>query len=131
MMAENDDRPDVSDLYPEDELGFAVPKTPSHSLLLLNNYMRTDLLGQIHLRLHQMRDENEPGSPLHHLAKSLERVIAVYDGVNLFESVARNPVHIDPNYEFRPEQDYLHDIRLMKHHLKCHRKTIKDLARYR
>jgi len=122
---------DMADLYPEDKAGFDVPKAPGHSLLLLNNYMRTDLLSHIHLRLHQMRDANKPGSPLHHLAKSLDQVIGTYDGINLFECVARNPVHIDADYEFQPEQDYLHDIRLMKHHLKCHRRTIKDLARYR
>jgi len=29
------------------------------------------MLEHIHLPLHRMRDENEPGSPLHHLAKSL------------------------------------------------------------
>lgn len=121
---------DIEDLYPEDKKGFAVPKSPAHSLLLLNNYMRTDLLSHVHLRLHQMRDANEPGSPLHHMAKSLERVIDTYDGINLFECFTRNPFHIDSDYERHPEQDYLHDIRLMKHHLKCHRSTIKDLDRY-
>ncbi|CAN7635520.1 hypothetical protein [Pararhizobium sp. LjRoot238] len=58
-------------------------------------------------------------------------VIDTYDGINLFECFTRNHFHIDPDYEFRPEQDYLHDIRLMKHHLKCHRKTIKDLDSWR
>lgn len=43
-------------------MGFAVPKTPAHSLMLLNRYMRTDMLQHIHVRLHKMRDENEPGS---------------------------------------------------------------------
>ena len=130
-MTENYSRSDLVDLPPEDRRGFAVPKTPAHSLLLLNGYMRTDLLQHIHQHLHQMKDGDEPGSPLHYLAKSLDRVIGAYDGVNLFECVTRNPFHIDPDYEFHPAQDYLHDIKLMKHHLKCHRKTIKDLDRYR
>lgn len=112
-------------------MGFADPVSPSDSLRLLNNYMRTDLLRHIHLHVHQLRDKKAPGSPLHQLAKSLERVIGAYDGVNLFECVTRNPFHIDPDYEFHPEQDYLHDIRLMKHHLKCHTRTINDLGRYR
>ena len=81
--------------------------------------------------LHKMRDENGPGSPLHHMAKSLEQVIDTWDGINLFECFTRNRFYIDPDYEFRPEQDYLHDIRLMKHHLKCHRSTIKELDRWR
>ena len=84
---------------PEDKLGFAVPKLPAHSLVLLNRYMRTDMLEHIHLPLHRMRDENEPGSPLHHLAKSLEQVVDTYNGINLFECFTRNPFHIDPDYE--------------------------------
>jgi hypothetical protein len=114
----------------DDKMGFAVPKTPAHSLMLLNSYMRTDMLQHIHLRLHQMRDAKRPGSPLCHMVESLERVIDNYDGVDLFECFARNPFHIDPDYEFHQKQDYVHDIRLMKHHLKCHRRTIKDLNRY-
>ena len=129
-MTKNYGHHDGAELPPEDKMGFAVPKTPAHSLMVLNSYMRTDLLQHIHLRLHQIRDANEPGSPLHHMAKSLERVIDTYDGINLFECFARNPFHIDPDYEFQQEQDYFHDIRLMKHHLKCHRRTIEALDRY-
>ncbi|BCH19723.1 hypothetical protein MesoLjLa_65740 (plasmid) [Mesorhizobium sp. L-2-11] len=112
-------------------MGFAVPKTPTHSLMLLNSFMRTDMLQHIHWRLHEMRDEDGPGSPLHHMAESLEQVIGTWDGINLFDRITRNQFHIDPDYEFRPEQDYLHDIRLMKHHLKCHRKAIKELGCWR
>lgn len=130
-MIDNDDHQDVADLQPEDKMGFAVPKTPTHSLMLLNSYMRTDMLQHIHLRLHKMRAEDGPGSPLHHMAKSLEQVIDTWGDINLFECFTRNQFHIDPDYEFRPEQDYPHDIRLMKHHLKCHRKTIKELGRWR
>lgn len=132
-MTENYDEADtdIVELFPDDKMGFAVPKTPSHSLQLLNNYMRTDMLSHIHLRLHRMRDADEPGSPLRHIEKSLEKVIDTYEGVNLFECFTRNPFHIDSDYEFRPEQDYQHDIKLMKHHLKCHRRTIRDLDRYR
>jgi hypothetical protein len=130
-MTDTDHCSNFSDLPPEDKMGFAVPKTPAHSLMLLNSYMRTDMLQHIHLRLHKMRDENEPGSPLHHMAKSLEQVISTWDGINLVECFTRNHFHIDLDYEFRPEQDYLHDIRLMKHHLKCHRSTIKELDRWR
>ncbi|WP_137136514.1 hypothetical protein [Rhizobium sp. FKY42] len=128
-MTDNDNN--VAGLPPEDKMGFAVPKTPAHSLMLLNSYMRTDMLQHIHSRLHKMRDADEPGSPLHHVAISLEQVINTWDGINLFECFTRNPFHIDPDYEFRPEQDYLHDIRLMKHHLKHHRKMISELGSWR
>jgi hypothetical protein len=130
-MIDNDSRPDRVDFPPEDKMGFAVPKTPAHSLMLLNSYMRTDMLQHIHIRLHKMRDEDGTGSPLHHMAKSLEQVIDAWDSIELFECFTRNPFHINPDYAFRPEQDYRHDIGLMKHHLKCHRKTIRELGRWR
>lgn len=91
-MPEDFNQQHLSDLPQEDKMGFAVPKTPAHSLMLLNSYMRTDMLRHIHLRLHQMRDGNEPGSPLHHLAKSLDLVINTYDGVNLFECFYPQPL---------------------------------------
>ena len=78
VMTKNYGHHDGADLPPEDKMGFAVTKTRAHSLMVLNSYMRTDLLQHIHLRLHQIRDANEPGSPLHHMAKSLERVIDTY-----------------------------------------------------
>lgn len=114
---------------PEDKMGFAVPAAPGHSLRLLNNYMRTDLLRPIHQHIHRIRDNKEPGSPLHHLAKSLNLTIESYEDINLFECVNRNPFHFDPGYEFDAEKDYLHDIKLMKYHLKCHMRTIKELDR--
>ena len=64
---------------------------------------------------------------LHGVGSSID----TWGDINLFECFTRNQFHIDPDYEFRPEQDYPHDIRLMKHHLKCHRKTIKELGRWR
>ena len=131
LVAKGFNRQDLSHLPTEDKMGFAVPKTPAHSLMLLNSYMQTDMLLHIHLRLDQMRDGNEPGSPLHYMAKSLEQVIGTRGGINLFECFIRNHFHIDPDYEFRPEQDYQHDIGLMKHHLKCIKKTIKELGHYR
>ena len=108
-------------------MGFATPVSPGHSLLLLNRYIRTDLLLGIHRHIHRMKDRNELGSPLHYLAESLGHVIAAYDGINLFECVTRNSLHIDPDFEFHAEQYYAHDINLMKPHLDCHRRTIKDL----
>ena len=113
--------------FSADKKGFAIPAAPGHSLRLLNDYMRTDLLRPLHLHMHRMKDNQESGSPIHYLANSLERVLDSFEGVNLFECVVRNPYNIAPVYPFDAEKDYLHDIKLMKHHLKCHRKTIKQL----
>ncbi len=122
--------PDHPPFPSEDRVGFAVPVSPGHSLLLLNNYMRTDLLLGIHRHVHLMKDRNAPGSPIHYLTESVAHVVTAYDGINLFEGVARNTLHVDPEFEFCPEQDYAHDIRVMKRHLRCLRRTIRDLARY-
>ncbi|MBB4188413.1 hypothetical protein GGE07_005092 [Sinorhizobium terangae] len=50
-MPEDFSRHGLSGLPPEDKLGLAVSNTPTHSLMLLNSYMRTDMLQHIHLRL--------------------------------------------------------------------------------
>ena len=80
------------------------------------------------MRLHEIRGAKTPGSPIHHLAQGLEWVLDLYGDVNSFVCVTRNPYHMAPEFEFRAEEDYAHDLRLMKHHLKCHRQTIKELA---
>ena len=105
---------------PEDRAGFAIPASPSHSLRLLNDYMRTDLLRAIHQHIHRMMEnpEQQQESPLRHLADSLKLVIESFD---------QNPHHINPSYVFNTEECYTHDIKLMRHHLKCHKKTIKEI----
>ena len=58
-------------------------------------------------------------------------MILSFGATNLFECVSRNRLHIEPDRDFRPEQDYRHDIQLMKHHRRCLKETIADLNRYR
>lgn len=60
----------------------------------------------------------------------LSRFPQATSGINMFECFIRNRFHIDPDYEFQPKQDYLHDIRLLKHHLKCHRKMMAFLLQH-
>lgn len=75
-----------------------------------------------------MKDNpQQQGSPLSYLADSLKLVIETFDGVNAHECIDQNPYQIDPGYGFDAEKNYQHDIKLMKHHLKCHRKTIKEI----
>lgn len=111
---------------PEDNMGFATPAAPGHSMSLLNNYMRTDLLRSLHERIQRRIDEGIEGSPLTHLADSLTEVIEMSE-LNLFEIVERNPFHIDPGYEFDREKGFLHDIKLMQYHLNAHKKTLREL----
>jgi hypothetical protein len=70
-MSENSALPDDACLPPEDRKGFAVPVSPGHSLLLLNSYMRTDLLLSIHQHVHRIKERSESVSPLQYLAESL------------------------------------------------------------
>jgi hypothetical protein len=111
---------------PEDNMGFATPAAPGHSMSLLNNYMRTDLLRSVHERIQRRIDDGAEGSPLKHIADSLAEVIETCEA-NLFEIVERNPFHIDPGYEFDREKDFLHDVELMKHHLNAHKKTLREI----
>jgi hypothetical protein len=112
---------------PEDNMGFATPAAPGHSMSLLNNYMRTDILRSLHQRIQRRIDDAIEGSPLNHIADSLAEVIEICE-VNLFECVERNPFHIDPGYEFDREKDFLHDVELMKYHLNAHKKTLRELS---
>ena len=56
-MAEEFSGHNSSGLPDEDKMGFAVPKTPTRSLMPLNSYMRTDVLQHMHSCLHKMRDK--------------------------------------------------------------------------
>ena len=121
-------RYDKPSFPPDDKMGFTTPAAPGHSLKLLNNYMRTDLLRSLHERIQRRIDDATEGPPLKHIADSLAEVIESSEDINLFECVERNPFHIDPGYEFDRENDYLHDVKLMKYHLKAHKKTLCELS---
>lgn len=112
---------------PEDEMGFTTPVAPAHSLQLLNGYMRTDILRHVHESIQSKMDTGPASSPLQHIADGLAEALDVYEDSGLFECVERNPFHLDPGYKFSPKKDYAHDIRLMKHHLKAHKKTLFEL----
>lgn len=107
--------------------GFMIPVAPGHSLSLLNDYMRTDLLRYVHKTLHQRLDNKGEDSPLKILADSLEEVINIYKNRDVVERIDRNPFHCNPALIFDAEKDYRHDIRLMKFHLEAHLKTLLEL----
>lgn len=66
-MAEEFSGHNSSGLPDEDKMGFAVPKTPTRSLMPLNSYMRTDVLQHMHSCLHKMRDKE--GAGLHYIRR--------------------------------------------------------------
>ena len=112
----------------DDKMGFTTPVAPGHSLKLLNEYMRTDLLRSIHEKIRHRMDQKRKGSPLKHLADSLAEVIEIHENLNLFECVERNPFYFDPSYKFDAKNDYYHDIKLMKFHLNAHLKTLSEIG---
>ncbi|SFL32389.1 hypothetical protein SAMN05192568_1003179 [Methylobacterium pseudosasicola] len=59
---------DFRGFAPEDEMGFAIPVTPAHSLRLVNDSMRTDLLPNVHGCVRKMRNQKKQRFPIHHLA---------------------------------------------------------------
>lgn len=62
------------------------------------------------------------------LIKSIEDVLALFGSINL--RVERNPFNADRYYHFDPEQDYQHDIKLLKFQLKELKKILKDIRSF-
>jgi len=130
-VKKNSGSDDIVDLWWEDEKGFAVPKSPSHSLQLLNRHMRTNLLLHVHRDVRTAMESDPKKSPLHHLARSLERIVREARAGVKVETVTKNPMHVDPHREFDSAEDCAHDLNLMKHHLRCHKKTIDEIRRWK
>jgi hypothetical protein len=103
-MAKNTAIPDSGLFPPEDRQGFAVPVSPSHSLLLLNNYMRTDLLLGIHRHVHRVKEQNPAGSPIHHLADSIAHVVAA----------CRRRTHAEPEPQSPPPTSRSRRLRILR-----------------
>lgn len=101
----------------EDKGGFREPSTPSHSLKLMNHYMRTDLILDIHQQIRAEMKAHPKRSPIQHMIRGIKHVKDAWKSTNLFECVTKNPLHYDPLFEFAAQEDFEHDIRLMEFHL--------------
>ncbi|MBM7074337.1 hypothetical protein JQC92_20310 [Shewanella sp. 202IG2-18] len=113
----------------EDKNGFILPCTPSHSLRILNNYMRTDILRLVHMQVHEYKNLQPEQSPLTYLIKSINDVIhtVVEEGNLELIELTQNPFHHHPTFEFESSTDAEHDIKLMKFHLNALQKIQKEL----
>ncbi len=114
----------------KDNSGFDIPASPGHSLKMMNDHMKTDVLRLIHEHLISLREQKVDDSPLEQLAKNLKLVLSNVDNLTFCNSINRNPFNIEPSYNFDEKKDFQHDLKLMKHHLKCHLKTIKELEMF-
>lgn len=111
---------------PDDKMGFVTPAAPGHSMYLLKNYMRSNLLRTLHGEIEDRLEAKTGQSPLNMLIDSLAVVIEQCQA-NLFEIVDRNPYHRDPGYQFDQESDFNHDVTLMKFHYAAHSKTLREI----
>lgn len=111
----------------EDRGGFLKARSPGHALKLLNSYMRSDLLKCIHENVYKYKDAHPRQSPLSHITKAINDVLDSWGDTKLFECFSVNPYHINPNIEFHAEEDFDHDIKLMKFHLKALKKTLNRI----
>mgnify|MGYP000482813851 CR=1 FL=1 len=111
----------------EDKGGFTTPLSPGHSLKLLNEYMRTDLLLQlIHGTIHEQKDKKPAESPLKHIAYSLDYTLSVLKGSPNINGLSANPRHLNRGFRFEAKEDFKHDLKLMSFHLKAHQKTLNE-----
>jgi hypothetical protein len=80
-------------------MNLETPRSPGHCLGMLNAYMRTDMLRYVHEGVRARKDWQEAQrpsrshrqTPLDMLIASIEDVLTVFDGTNLFERVGPNP----------------------------------------
>jgi hypothetical protein len=98
------------------------PCSPGHCLGMFNDYMRTDMLRHVHQSLQARMDQRGTRSPLALLIESIEEVLGVFEGRQLFAGVGPNPFNRDPRYRwstpgFRPETACHHDITLLQSQL--------------
>ncbi len=110
---------------------FEPPVSTSHSLLTLNETMRSDILRDIHHYLHKYNDDkNDSRSPLDWLIESLERTLDLYNLIGE-GGIDSNPFNTaDPmyRYKFKKEEAYKHDMKLMKFQLKALKKMKSEFT---
>ena len=110
---------------------YAAPHTPTHCLKTLNENMRTDILKNVHFNMHDQMDAKKQQSPLVMLIKSITQVLDTHqnDGYSLHH-IERNPLNIKPLFPFNREEDYQHDLALLKCQLKGLKQIRSEIGRY-
>ena len=103
------------------------PCSPGHSLGMLNDNMRTDILRSVHQGIEERREHRGDKSPLEMLIESIEEVLITFESREPLTSIGPNPFNADPSYRFHPESDYQHDIRLLKSQIRSLREILASL----
>lgn len=103
------------------------PSSPSHCLQILNENMKTNIILLVHKQMHVKKEQKGKKSLLKMLAESVEEVLGIFQHSNMFEVVSHNPLNIYSHHNFKAEDAYKHDIKLLKSQLGYLKETLADL----
>jgi type IV secretory pathway VirB4 component len=111
-------------------MNFEIPSTPVHSLQLLKENMRTEILFYLHERIRV--GMNAPGKkpPLFNIIESIGDILDVFSDARFSKCVGRNPYnteHFTVLSRFNPEREARHDIELLAFHLEFLEKKRAEL----
>jgi hypothetical protein len=116
-------------------MDFETPSTPAHSLRLLKENMRTEILYYLHERIRAGMNAPEKKPPLFNIIESIQDVLDVFSDTRFYKCVGRNPYNTEritiPASRFDPEQEARHDIDLLTFHLGFLRKKRAELEESR
>ena len=103
------------------------PSSPTHCLQILNENMKTSIILLIHKQMHIKKEQKDKKSPLKMLAESVEQVLGIFQHSNMFEVVSHNPLNIHSKHNFKAEDAYKHDIKLLNSQLKYLKESLAEL----
>jgi|TARA_R110002167_G_scaffold184717_1_gene385189 hypothetical protein len=112
----------------KDNQGFITPLSPSHSLQLLNKYLRTTLVIFIHGAVKEFTKEYPKLSPLEHLINGIAHTLIRFKDADKYDVFEANPISSEPRFKRNPEEDFKHDLKLMLFQLKELRATLKSTS---
>ena len=115
-------------------LTLIIPATAYNKRNYVGRYSRY-MLRHVHQSLQARMDQRGTRSPLALLIESIEEVLGVFEGRQLFAGVGPKPFHRDPRYRwstpgFRPETACHHDITLLQSQLAGLRELSAGLDRW-
>ncbi|WP_440993570.1 hypothetical protein [Cysteiniphilum litorale] len=125
--------PDI-DTPEKDKAGFTDILSPSHSLQLLNKYIRTNLIILVHGFYHDSKhilDESEDSSPLEILNNSIKQVLTLCQlNPEIYKKLEPSELHIRRGFVLRPKEDFDHDVKLLKHHEALQAKKLSEIEEF-
>jgi hypothetical protein len=111
----------------EDKAGFAEIRSPSHSLQLLNKYVRTDLIILVHGCYHEQKKQSDDKSPLELLRNAILIALDMCENKpDICDKLKPSKLHIKHGFALSPQEDYEHDVKLLKYHAYRHHQVLES-----